>query len=346
MKNSPIQWCDDTVNPIMACDGCELWPSRSKFLRICKDAVGRSLPKGSKNLQIFDQAIAQTELLTHKDTAKLMLDLIPGIPMREAVLQEILGHLKCYAGKLTEKRAGKVAGYPRSFLQPELFRGRVEKMARARALSGKNREGKPWLDGFPRMVFISDMGDALSRGIGFDDLFEEIIKPVISPHGAQHIWLWLTKRPERMAKFGAWLVAELGAWPPNLVAMTSVTSQNTAARVNALKDVPAHARGLSVEPLFEPVDLELEGIDWVICGGESGPRAAQFDVLWATSLLRQSQLANAAFFLKQLGSNPKNSGLPLSLKNSHGGDWSEWATELRVREVPSLFHQLIASSST
>ena len=83
------------------------------------------------------------------------------------------------------------------------------------------------------------------------------------------------------------------------------------------------------------------GIDLVIDGGESGPGARPFRLEWATSLRNQCKTAGAAFFMKQLGSNPEwpNEywfGLkPPKLLSSKGGDPSEWPEHLRVRELPS-----------
>ena len=110
---------------------------------------------------------------------------------------------------------------------------------------------------------------------------------------------------------------------------------------------------VSVEPLLGPVDLSysafngedsfksIEGIHWVICGGESGPGARPFDILWARSLRHQCKVASVPFFMKQLGANPvqpdgKIFGMrePVKLKDRKGGDWSEWPGDLRVREFP------------
>jgi protein gp37 len=90
-----------------------------------------------------------------------------------------------------------------------------------------------------------------------------------STNGRQHLWLWLTKRPKRMADFGQWLQNQGDSWPDSLVAMTSVTSQKTAFRVDQLRLVPSLLKGLSCEPLFGKLSLDLSGIDWLITGGGS-----------------------------------------------------------------------------
>ena len=160
---------------------------------------------------------------------------------------------------------------------------------------------------------------------------------------------------------------------PNLWLGVSVESQKYAdERIPLLLQTPAAVRFLSVEPQLEAVDLrldhfesegmqpyfwhsptcesfcdyvcggvEVEGkIHWVICGGESGPKARPFDLAWPESLREQCKAAEVAFFMKQVGSNPQwpNDvwrGLrPPKMRDRKGGDPSEWPESLRVREFP------------
>ncbi len=152
----------------------------------------------------------------------------------------------------------------------------------------------------------------------------------------QHVWLWLTKRPARMAEFSEWL-AKLGLhWPDNLMAMTSVTSQKTVGRIAQLGKVRCKHRGLSVEPLWSSVTLPLDGMAWCIVGGESGSYAQPFHLDWARDVVRQCRRAGVAPFVKQLGAAPMDGGTSLFLADSHGGDWSEWPEDLRVREFPPV----------
>ena len=76
--------------------------------------------------------------------------------------------------------------------------GRMETAARAPSLAGQIRPDKPWLNGLPRLIFISDMSDALSEDVTFEYLETEVIDAVAGDRGSEHNWLWLTKRP------GAW----------------------------------------------------------------------------------------------------------------------------------------------
>ncbi len=270
------------------------------------------------------------------------------------------GHLHCNKGTdatKPEKKTNK--GYAPTFEQVTCFPGRMAKMAKRPNLAGKPRPSrvetrkgksrvvpaKPWLDSLPRLVFVSDMGDALSSCVDFDYLKSEIIDVVSSPEGQQHFWLWLSKRPSRMAAFALWLRDEHGiAWPDNLIAMTSVIDQRMAGAADKLREVPAKVRGLSVEPLVEPVEIDLAGIDWLIVGGESGKHARPFDLAWARGLRDQCREEGVAFFCKQLGRRPVENGREIRLRDGHGGDWSEWPDDLRVREMPGAFRAMRVES--
>lgn len=284
--HTTIEWCDSTVNPVMGCDGCELWDPR-RDVRIC------------------------------------------------------------YAGQLHEMRAGR-PGYADDFLVPKLFPGRMAAAARWRDLTGQPRPDKPWLDGLPRLVFISDMGDALSASVSFEFLRDEVIRVVAD---WRHIGIWLTKQPQRMAAFADWLHDGGIAWPENLWAGTSITGPGQGARVRHLRFVPAAVRFLSIEPvLHDPGELNLDGIKLVIVGGESGPGAKTTHVEDLRGLVARARAAGCAPFVKQLGASP-SSMLPAPigissdwcelphayvwrLRDRKGGDWSEWPRDLRVREFP------------
>jgi protein gp37 len=102
--------------------------------------------------------------------------------------------------------------------------------------------------------------------------------------------------------------------------------------------VPSKFKGLSCEPVFAELNLELTGIDWVIMGGGSDVLAEPFHVEWALKLREQCRKAGAAFFLKQLGKNATFNGGPLKLAHRHGGCWDEWPDAAwRIREIPELF---------
>lgn len=266
----------------------------------------------------------------------------------------------CYAGQLHKMRAG-LPGYADDFNVPKIFPGRVQKAAALKDLRGTDRPDKPWLNGLPRVIFFSDMGDALSRSVPLEFLRDEVIA-TCRMIGQKHIWLWLTKQPQRMVK-----LAELvGYWPENIWAGTSVTSAEQAARVGQILRVPAKVRYVSYEPALGPVNFANwlpkawcdhcypgtghdptehkktcrcgchAGLNWVIVGGESGPGARPFNPAWADWVVQQCRQAGVATFVKQMGSNPtlrQGSGWG-KIRDRKGGLESEWPAQLRVREMP------------
>lgn len=243
----------------------------------------------------------------------------------------------CYAGVLHRRFGGVSSGYAPSFDKVTQFPGRMAEAARWSDLTGTRRVDKPWLNGLPRIIFISDMGDALSQSIPFEYLKAEIIQNVASQYGRQHYWMWLTKRPSRMAKFSSWLASD---WPDNLWVGTSILTSRNLSRIEELLNVgnKRTRRFLSVEPQWGPLDLHqwLPRLHWLINGGESGPQAKDFHVEWAADLLSQCRRYRVPYFLKQMGSKVWAKGSELSYADSHGGDWKEWPKELRVRQVPAI----------
>lgn len=254
----------------------------------------------------------------------------------------------CYAGQVHETRwANSLAVthpqfYSPSFSDVKMIPGRFAKAAawsdlrgRNRAFSEKSGGRKQWLDGLPRMIFVGDMGDFMSRDVTDEFLINELFGAIDSEKGRRHFWLLLTKKPRRLAELSKRMQ---GGLPDNCMAMTTVTDQFTAnARIPALIDVKCKWRGLSCEPLLGSVDLRsipdgkgnyydlayeggpglFEGkmqrrirdarIDWVIAGGESGnsqkpidaPRPS--DPEWYRSLRNQCVAASVPFFFKQWG---------------------------------------------
>ena len=199
---------------------------------------------------------------------------------------------------------------------------------------------KPWLDGLPRLIFISDMSDALSADVPFEYLRTEIVQGVSSPKGKRHCWLWLTKRPDRMADFSTWLAKQGIDWPANLWVGTSITTQATLKRAKQLLDVgdDRTIRFLSIEPQWEAITLGdlLPRLNWVIQGGESGNSATPFAIEWADRLCAECQAAGVPYFLKQLGSNVTEQGKRITFENWEGGDWNEWPTRFRLRQLPRV----------
>jgi protein gp37 len=363
-----IQWCHSTVNPIMGCHGCELYPAPEKILAAVEEALVE-LPKGNLK-SLLTQAAQQRQFLadpldlsrapfklttTHiyhfRELILPVIEEVLGKDRAEAVRNIIEESITCYAAKLHHNKAQSLVnpnrnanpGYAPFFEKVSPFPGRVTKMARKADLWGKNNPEEPWLNGLPRLIFVSDMGDAFSRESDFPFLKDDVMPAIESPEGKRHLWLWLTKRPKTMARFSK----EIGGFPDNLCAMTTLTSADPAIlrRVDQLREVEAPCRGLSIEPLWERIPaekLDLQGIDWVILGGESGAakRVKPFHLEWATELRDHCHAHGVAFFVKQLGTRPHYRGKPVKLRHSHGGDWNQWPKlpNLRLRQFPRYFY--------
>lgn len=366
-----IQWCDSTVNPIMGCGGCELFPSPAKVLAAIDAAVSEALPswKAGEAKRVY-QALINEALRTAPDPERFssVVTTTHIHHFRESFLEQIrrahsaqaggaaqraiAEQITCYAGvlhlnrglSLVDPRREPKKGYAPVFEVPTQFPGRVEEMARSTDLFGKTDPERPWIDGLPRLVFVSDMGDAFSRKRDFPFLKEQVIEPIRSEEGRKHLWLWLTKRPDLMAEFAK----EIGGFPGNVCAMTTLTGADDESlrRVDDLRKVKASVRGLSIEPLWDripPRKLNLKGIDWMIVGGESGTRidfSRPFAIEWARELHEHCVKNGVAFFLKQLGRRPLWQGELAKLKHNHGGDWDEWPEIApKVREFPAHFHE-------
>jgi protein gp37 len=124
----------------------------------------------------------------------------------------------------------------------------------------------------------------------------------------QHTYQVLTKRAHRMAR-----IADQLDWPENLWMGVSVESFDAVDRIEDLRAIPASTRFLSCEPLITALpNMNLTDIDWVIAGGESGPRARYMDPAWVEDIREQCLAADVAFFFKQWGGRtPKANGREL-----------------------------------
>ena len=167
----------------------------------------------------------------------------------------------------------------------------------------------------PRRVFVNSMADVFHPQVPFHFAYEMFRVMQESMRERGHVFQVLTKRPGRAVAW--WKTYERRfptGWPANVWIGTSVENQKYAPRLTVLSRLPALVRFVSAEPLLEPVDLtqwlNSGAVQWVIVGGESGPRARPMDLNWARGLRDQSTKAGVAFFLKQLG----------GVRNKRGGD--------------------------
>lgn len=173
----------------------------------------------------------------------------------------------------------------------------------------------------PRMVFVNSMSDLFHADIP-ESFVRSIFEVMIDE--PRHIYQVLTKRPARLARFferNADLFAT-GLIPGHIWVGTSVEDQAVDYRVRHLRSVPAEMRFLSCEPLLGPLELDLEGIQWVIVGGESGPKFRTMDLDAARAIRDQCVAERVAFFFKQVGGRtPKANGRLLD-----GETWSQLPT--------------------
>lgn len=120
----------------------------------------------------------------------------------------------------------------------------------------------------------------------------------------QHTYQVLTKRSLRLRR-----VADKLEWPKNLWMGVSMENAAALTRVHHLRLVPATVRFLSCEPLISPLDgIDLDGIQWVIAGGESGPNYRPMQISWARGIRDACTDAGVSFFFKQWGPHTEIAG--------------------------------------
>jgi len=168
----------------------------------------------------------------------------------------------------------------------------------------------------PQVIFVNSMSDLFHEDVPVDFILRvfEVIQ-----RSDWHLFQVLTKRSGRLAE-----LAPLLPWPGNVWMGVTVESAEHVNRVDDLRPVPASVRFLSLEPLLGPVPgLDLDGIDWVIVGGESGPGARPMAETWALDIREQCRRAGVPFFFKQWGGkNKKKAGRVLD-----GQTWDQMPEE-------------------
>lgn len=158
----------------------------------------------------------------------------------------------------------------------------------------------------PRLVFVNSMSDLFHPEV--NSMFIRRVFDVMA-ETPQHRYQVLTKRADRLHD----LADEL-PWPKNVWMGVSVESKAYKFRIDLLREVPAAVRFLSLEPLIKGLgELNLEGIHWVIVGGESGPGARPMKEEWVLDIQRQCTEQDVPFFFKQWGGvNKKKAGRELN----------------------------------
>jgi protein gp37 len=240
------------------------------------------------------------------------------------------GCTNCYAEKINMRFGAK-----KPYIQRD-----VELVLNEKALE------KPLKWKKPKRIFIQDMSDLFLDGIPYEYQYKTFKMVLRYP---QHTFIMLTKHPKNME----YHFRSLDKLPPNLwLGVTAENQEQADKRIPILLQIPAAVRFVSVEPMLGNVDImrhwyqwgcdgkssnritgKLEHIhdercrrplDWIIAGGESGPKARPMHLDWAKSLASQCQEANVPIFVKQLHINGKLN------KNM-----AEWPEDLRIREFPN-----------
>lgn len=164
----------------------------------------------------------------------------------------------------------------------------------------------------PRTIFVNSMSDLFQEEVPGDFIRAVFATMQTCP---QHTFQVLTKRSERLCELASKL-----PWPSNVWIGVSVEDARVVHRINDLTAVPAHVRFLSCEPLIGPLEnLPLDGIHWVIVGGESGPFSRSMQAEWVDSIYRQCLRRNVPFFFKQWGGVRKH----VTGRELHGRTYDE-----------------------
>lgn len=169
----------------------------------------------------------------------------------------------------------------------------------------------------PRRIFVNSMSDLFH-----EDVPVEFIKRVFDTmnNTPWHTYQVLTKRSERLLK-----LAPLLNWTPNIWQGVSIENQEVVHRLEHLREVPAHVKFLSLEPLLGPLsELRLDKIHWVIVGGESGPRARPIKPEWVRELRDNCIENDVPFFFKQWGGTRKH----LNGRLLDGQTWDQYPDEI------------------
>lgn len=153
-----------------------------------------------------------------------------------------------------------------------------------------------------KVVFVNSMSDLFHKDVPLS-----FIKDVfhVMNENPQHVFQVLTKRSDLLLKYNNEL-----KWSHNIWMGVSVENQKVVSRIDDLRRTNARVKFLSCEPLIGPLlNLNLENIDWVIVGGESGRKPRPMKEDWVLEILDQCQAADVKFFFKQWGgTNKKKTG--------------------------------------
>lgn len=345
-ENTKIEWADSSWNPWIGCTkvspGCMNCYAEVQTFTRAQRALGKELwgsgkPRHRTSAAMWKQPVKWNE---------------------NALLRSCVNCKKTFTGKSELASHNGVLCCPTCLTngQPCELAHRQSRLRVFPSMCDWLDEEVPieWLADFLRLIYETPHLDWLlltKRPENFAWRVLEVLAHVEKIRGD-----WPDREPE--TDFGSWL----NEWtrtdgdgaPANVWVGTSVEDQTRAnERIPELLRIPAKVRFLSVEPLLGPVALNsivtpdaalhfsaLETgalvpahVDWVIVGGESGPKARVCSFDWIRPVVRDCRGAGVPVFVKQLGGNYFDGGR-VPLKHKKGGDMEEWPEDLRVREFP------------
>lgn len=182
----------------------------------------------------------------------------------------------------------------------------------------------------PTKFFVNSMSDLFHEDMP-DDFLNQIFD--IIRKTPRHIYQILTKRENRMAAYFNDKLIPKNVW----LGVTVEDKKSGLPRIDALRELNASIKFLSIEPLLEDLgSLNLSGMDWVIVGGESGPKARPMDEKWVHKIKEQCDIFNVPFFFKQWGTwgadmvkrNKKKNG-----RKFQGRIWEEYPNKIQSLTV-------------
>jgi protein gp37 len=190
----------------------------------------------------------------------------------------------CYAETFAERFRG-VKGHP------------YEQGFDLRLVPEKLAEPLRWRT--PKMIFVNSMSDLFHDQVP-DDYIVAVAKVMTAARW--HTFQVLTKRSERIQRLLSTNLKFASTQPHIWWGVSVENKKHGLPRIDHLRASPAAIKFLSIEPLLEDLGaINLERINWVIVGGESGPGARPMKAEWVTSLRNQCERANVPFFFKQWG---------------------------------------------
>ena len=181
----------------------------------------------------------------------------------------------------------------------------------------------------PSRIFVNSMSDLFHRGIP-DDYIAQVFE--VMNECPQHVFQVLTKRPERVEHWD-------GPWTKNIWMGTSIEDVRSLERLEPLRSSKARIKFISFEPLVEDLgEFSLEGVDWAIVGGESGPGYRKMSHAWARNIQRVCERDGVAFFFKQSSAARTEMGISLRHTDDSFHVWQQYPGNL-ADPVPGEPHR-------